>query len=110
MKVTQGDIWFADFGEPTGREQGFPRPVLVVSNDRLNHSKLGLVLAVPLTTRERGYLTHVKIGPDGSGLRKTSWAMIEQVRAMSPERFEFYVGHAPDEVVNEAVTVLKRMI
>ncbi|MFI7440181.1 type II toxin-antitoxin system PemK/MazF family toxin [Nonomuraea indica] len=110
MKATRGDIWFADLGDPTGREQGFPRPVLVLSNDRLNRSKLGLVLAIPLTTRERGYLTHIRVSANGTGLAKTSWAMVEQIRALSPERFEFYVGHAPDETVDEAIGVLRQMI
>ncbi|NBE93677.1 type II toxin-antitoxin system PemK/MazF family toxin [Nonomuraea sp. KC401] len=110
MKLTQGDIWFTRFSSPTGREQGFDRPSLIVSNDKLNQSRLGLVFAVPLTTRERGYLTHVRIGRDGTGLAKTSWAMIEQIRAISPDRFDFFVGTAPEEVVEEAVTVLKRML
>ncbi|MDF2705705.1 type II toxin-antitoxin system PemK/MazF family toxin [Nonomuraea muscovyensis] len=110
MKATRGEIWLADLGDPTGREQGFSRPVLILSNDRLNRSKLGLVFAIPLTTRERGYLTHVRVSATGTGLAKTSWAMVEQIRAMSPERFEFYVGHAPDEVVDEAISVLKQMI
>ncbi|TDD04935.1 type II toxin-antitoxin system PemK/MazF family toxin [Nonomuraea diastatica] len=110
MKLTQGDIWFTRFSSPTGREQGFDRPSLIVSNDRFNQSRLGLILAAPLTTRERGYLTHVRIGRDGTGLAKTSWAMIEQIRAISPDRLDFFVGTAPEEVVAEAVTVLKRMI
>ncbi|MEV0593559.1 type II toxin-antitoxin system PemK/MazF family toxin [Nonomuraea cavernae] len=110
MKIAQGEIWFADFGEPTGRERGFSRPALILSNDNLNHSRLGLVLAVPLTTRERGYLTHVRITSDGTGLAKTSWAMVEQLRAVSPDRFDFHVGHAPDDVVKDAIIVLNRMM
>ncbi|MEV0821173.1 type II toxin-antitoxin system PemK/MazF family toxin [Nonomuraea rubra] len=110
MKLAQGDIWFTSFGPPTGREQGFDRPALIVSNDHLNQSRLDLVLAVPLTTRDRGYMTHVRIDRDGTGLTRTSWAMMEQLRAVSPDRFDFYVGSAPDEVIDEAVTVLKRML
>ncbi|GAA3687906.1 hypothetical protein GCM10022224_061490 [Nonomuraea antimicrobica] len=110
MKLAQGDIWFTRFGRPTGREQGFDRPALIVSNDNLNQSRLDLVLAVPLTTRDRGYVTHIRLGRDSTGLAKTSWAMVEQVRAISPDRFDFFVGSVPEEVVAEAVTVLKRMI
>jgi mRNA interferase MazF len=110
MKITQGEIWFTDFGDPAGREQGFPRPALILSNDSLNQSRLGLVFAVPLTTRNRGYLTHVQITPKGTGLAKTSWAMVEQLRAVSPERFDFYVGIVSDEVLANTVNVLKRML
>lgn len=111
MKLTQGEIWFTRFErQPTGREQGFDRPALILSNDNFNQSKLGLVLVVPLTTRERGYPTHVRLGRGQTGLAKPSWAMVEQVRAISPDRFDFFVGSAPDEVVAEAVTVLTRML
>jgi mRNA interferase MazF len=110
MKLTQGEIWFARFGDPKGREQGYDRPALILSNDSLNQSKLDLVFAVPLTTRERGYLTHVRVARGASGLTKTSWAMVEQLRAVSPERFDFFVGHAPEETVAAALMVLKRMI
>ncbi|SDK89301.1 mRNA interferase MazF [Nonomuraea maritima] len=110
MTLTQGDLWFTHFGDPTGREQGYGRPALIISNDSLNQSRLGLVFAVPLTTRERGYLTHVRIGTDGTGLAKPSWAMVEQVRAISPDRFDFFVGRASQETVAEAVTVLRRML
>ncbi|TDC11313.1 hypothetical protein E1267_01210 [Nonomuraea longispora] len=41
MKLTQGDIWFTRFSSPTGREQGFDRPSLIVSNDKLNQSLAG---------------------------------------------------------------------
>ncbi|MDR8410997.1 type II toxin-antitoxin system PemK/MazF family toxin [Nonomuraea sp. 3-1Str] len=110
MKLAQGDIWFAQFGAPAGREQGYDRPAMILSNDRLNRSKLGLVFAVPLTTRERGYLTHVRVGCDGTGLTKTSWAMVEQVRAISPDRFDFFIGNASEEIVAEAVAMLRRML
>ncbi|MEW9549431.1 type II toxin-antitoxin system PemK/MazF family toxin [Nonomuraea sp. NPDC050783] len=110
MKLAQGEIWFARFGSPTGHEQGYDRPALIVSNDSLNHSRLGLVLAVPLTTRERGYPTHVRVGRGDSGLARPSWAMVEQVRAISPDRFDFFVGNAPEEAVAQAVIVLKRMV
>ncbi|MEU6710258.1 type II toxin-antitoxin system PemK/MazF family toxin [Nonomuraea purpurea] len=110
MKLTQGEIWFTRYEKPRGREQGFDRPALIVSNDSFNRSRLGLVLVAPLTSRERGYPTHIRLGRDNTGLTKTSWAMIEQVRAVSPDRFDFFVGHAPDEIVAEAVAVLKRML
>jgi mRNA interferase MazF len=111
MKLTQGEIWFTRFDrQPVGREQGFDRPAMILSNDHFNRSGLGLIWAVPLTSRERGYVSHIRIGQKGTGLAKTSWAMIEQVRAISPDRLDFFMGNAPDEVVTEAVTVLTRML
>ncbi|MEZ7127101.1 type II toxin-antitoxin system PemK/MazF family toxin [Nonomuraea sp. AD125B] len=111
MKLTQGEIWFTRYDrQPAGREQGFDRPAMILSNDSFNRSRLGLVLVAPLTSREREYPTHIRLDPGDTGLAKQSWAMIEQVRAISPDRFDFLVGHAPEEVVAQAITVLLRML
>ncbi len=50
MVVAQGEIWWADIGEPAGSEPGFVRPVLVVQGDSLNQSRIGTVICVPLTS------------------------------------------------------------
>ena len=49
MLISQGDIWWADLGEPIGSSPGYRRPVLVVQCDALNQSRIGTVLCVPLT-------------------------------------------------------------
>src|SRR4051812_13700049 len=69
--MRRGEIWLADFGEPVGREQGYPRPALIVSNDDFNEAGFGLVVTVPLTTRDRGWAYHVEIPAGTTGLRKT---------------------------------------
>ncbi|MCG5213964.1 type II toxin-antitoxin system PemK/MazF family toxin [Streptosporangium sp. KLBMP 9127] len=110
MKIAQGEIWFADMGEPIGREQGYRRPVLIVSDEHVNQSRFALVFAVPLTTRERRFGTHVEIKAAETNLSRTSWAMVEQIRAVSPQRFEFHIGRVPDETIAEVSTLLRRMI
>ncbi len=47
----RGEVWWADLNPIMGHEQAGFRPVLVVSDDRCN--RLGLVLGVPLTTRDK---------------------------------------------------------
>jgi mRNA interferase MazF len=48
--ISQGEVWWADLGEPTGSGPGYRRPVLVVQCDALNRSRLGTVVCVPLTS------------------------------------------------------------
>ncbi|MEV6029982.1 type II toxin-antitoxin system PemK/MazF family toxin [Nonomuraea sp. NPDC052116] len=111
MKPSQGEIWFTQFDHhPVGCEQGFDRPAMILSGDQFNQSKLGLVVAVPLTSRDRGYPSHIRIDRKGTGLTRTSWAMIEQVRAISPDRLDFFIGSVPDDVVAEAITAFNRML
>lgn len=48
--IAQGDIWWADLGDPVGSEPGYRRPVVVVQGDAFNRSTLGTVVAVSLTS------------------------------------------------------------
>jgi mRNA interferase MazF len=50
MVIAQGEIWWADIGDPIGSAPGFRRPVLVVQCDALNRSRIGTVVCVPLTS------------------------------------------------------------
>lgn len=50
VKISQGDVWWADLPEPTGSEPGYRRPVVVVQSDELNESKIRTVVCVPLTS------------------------------------------------------------
>lgn len=51
--ISQGDVWWADLGTPTGSEPGFVRPVVVAQGDSFNRSRIGTVVCVPLTSNLR---------------------------------------------------------
>lgn len=48
--IAQGEIWWADLGEPVGSAPGYRRPVVVVQGDALNQSRIATALCVPLTS------------------------------------------------------------
>ncbi len=50
MVISQGEVWWADLGEPIGSGPGFRRPVVVVQADAINRSQIGTVVCVPLTS------------------------------------------------------------
>jgi mRNA interferase MazF len=50
MVVAQGEIWWADLGDPVGSGPGFRRPVLVVQGDAFNRSRIATVVVVALTS------------------------------------------------------------
>jgi mRNA interferase MazF len=94
--VTSGDILLCDLNPVAGREQGGIRPVVVVSHPRYA-AVPGLLIAVPLTSRHRGLEHHIEIpADDHSGLKQISYAMTEQVRAMSNERVGRQLGRVND--------------
>lgn len=48
--IAQGEVWWADLGEPVGSEPGFRRPVVIVQGDPFNASALRTVVCVALTS------------------------------------------------------------
>jgi mRNA interferase MazF len=79
-----GEVWLTDFGQTEGREQSGLRPALIVSPGRFNQGPL--VFAVPFTRTERGSPLHVRVEPPEGGLRAASFAMCDQLRALSRKR------------------------
>ena len=48
--IAQGEVFWADLGEPIGSAPGYRRPVVIVQCDAFNESRIGTVLCVPLTS------------------------------------------------------------
>ncbi len=78
---TGGSIWWADLPEPRGSEPGFRRPVLIVSADAYNRSRLQTVLAVVLTSNLSLVAApgNTLIPARASGLPKDSVANVTQL-------------------------------
>jgi mRNA interferase MazF len=90
--VNSGDILLCDLNPSRGHEQGGRRPVVVVSHHRYAVIP-GLFLAIPLTSIDRGLPHHVEVPADqGTRLARASYAMAEQVRALSTQRIDHQVG------------------
>jgi mRNA interferase MazF len=98
-----------DFGDTAGHEQAGKRPALIVSADKFNAGKSGLVVAVPMTTRNRRQPLHVPIDPPEGGLRQRSYATCEDVRSISIERLSRRRGAASEKTV-AAVAARIRLI
>lgn len=99
-----------DFGDPVGHEQGYRRPALVVSADRMNASRAGLVIVVPITRTRRDLPSQVEIEPDAAGLRDLSYAKCEDVKSVSRERLVHRIGRTPDDVLFGVTAVIRTLI
>jgi len=104
--LTSGDVLLCDLNPVAGREQGGIRPVVVVSHHRYAVIP-GLFLAVPLTSRDRDLDHHIQIPADqGTGLKQVSYAMTEQIRAVSEQRAGRHLGR----VSGETLTAISRYL
>lgn len=90
--LRQGDVVWADPDPTRGSEQAQARPFIVVSVDPLNRSPLGLSLVVPMTRTDFSNALHLQVKPPEGGLRERSFALPEQLRAMSHERVSRRLG------------------
>ena len=48
--VSQGEIWWADLGDPLGSSPGYRCPIIVVQGDAFNRSRIATAVCVPLTS------------------------------------------------------------
>ncbi len=84
MVISQGEVWWADLGEPKGSEPGLRRPVIVVQGDTLNRSRIGTVVCVPLTSKLKWANApgNVPLAARATGLPKESVANVSQIVAV----------------------------
>jgi mRNA interferase MazF len=79
--IAQGEVWWADLGEPAGSEPGFRRPVAVVQGDAFNRSSLRTVVCVSLTSNLRWADApgNVLLPARATGLPRDSVANVSQL-------------------------------
>jgi mRNA interferase MazF len=106
LVISQGDVWWADLGDPAGSEPGFRRPVVVVQADTFNRSALRTVVVVPLTSNLRWASApgNMRLTARATGLPRDSVAnvsqivtldrsgLVERVGRLSPARFELVLA------------------
>lgn len=89
--LAPGVVAWAGLEPVRGREQGGHRPVLIVSSVGYLDAVTTLVIALPITTVDRGWPNHIRV--DGaSGLERESWVMTEQPRTLSRDRITGTAG------------------
>jgi len=96
--ISQGQIWWAEFGEPRGSEPGYRRPVVVVQSDSFNRSKISTVVCVPLTSQLRWADApgNVALPASVTGLPKDSVANVSQVSTLDRASLIECAGALPD--------------
>jgi mRNA interferase MazF len=110
VSPARGDIWLVDFGAPVGHEQGHRRPALVISADRFNRSRAGLVIVLPITSTRRDLPSHIELDPGATGLTHPSYAKTEDIKSVSADRLVTRLGSAPADRVNRAEFALRLLL
>ena len=101
--MERGDIWHVDLDPTKGREQAYPRYVLVLTRREFN--QLGTPLVAPITTggnfaRMRGFAVPLS----GAGTKAAGVVLCHQLRALDLQaRKARFHERAPDSVVDEVL-------
>ena len=101
MVASRGEVWWIDFGDPIGSSPGYLRPAIVVSADPFNHSNIGTVVVVPLTSnlRHANLPGGVLVQSKSAGLDRPSVANATQVLTVDKSQL---VEHAGSIARNDA--------
>jgi mRNA interferase MazF len=97
VTIAQGEVWWADLGEPRGSKPGFRRPVLVIQGDSLNRSRIATVVCVALTSNVKWAEApgNVLLSESSTGLPKESVANVSQIVTIVKSELAERVGRLP---------------
>jgi len=79
--VKRGEIWWATLDEPRGSEPGYRRPVVVISSNEFNQSKINTAIVAVITSNLRLAEApgNFSLSKKESGLAKESVVNVSQV-------------------------------
>jgi len=110
--ILQGDVYWVDLGEPVGSEPGYRRPVVVITSDEFNASRMRTVLICPLTgnTRLARIPGNVLIPASEAGLPRDSVATTAGVEPLNKPLLEELAGRLPAARVRAIISALNQLL
>ncbi len=106
----RGEVWFADLNPTLGHEQAGRRPILIISADAYNTSRVGLVIALPLTSKVQRLPNRVPIDAPEGGLKVASDILCGQVRTMSRDRLIRRWGNVTPATLGAVANTLRLLL
>lgn len=100
--VARGELWWVDFGDPTGSEPGFRRPAMIVSSDRFNLSRIGTVIVTAITSNIRLAAApgNVALQKGDGGIPKECVVNVSQTMVIDRSRLDEAIGSLPVSLVS----------
>ena len=104
-KISKWEIYFCNLNPTEGSEQQGVRPVIIISNDAVNHN-LPVSTVIPLSSikaKDKIYPTEISLPSNITGLQKDSVAMLQQIRTISHIRLTDKAGIVADTSYRERI-------
>lgn len=109
LRLSRGDIVWADLEPTKGNEQSGLRPVLVLSHQVFNE-RSGTVIAVALTSQPQKAGFPLTLELNSTELPKKSWVKISQIRTLSTLRLTSRIGMVTAEELDLVIEGLGEII
>ena len=95
--MRRGEIWWASLPEPAGSGPGFRRPVLILSANSFNESRISTLIAVVITSNLRlgDAPGNVRLPARGLGLSKASVVNVSQIITLDKSFLTQRIGKLP---------------
>jgi mRNA interferase MazF len=110
--IRRGEVWWALLGESRGSEPGFDRPMVVVSSDSFNASRIATVLCVPMSSNTELAKApgNVLVAPGLSGLERDSIVNVSQVITLDRFYLQEKLGRLSSEDMDSVDRGLRRSL
>lgn len=107
--MRRGEVWWADLGEPVGSGPGYRHPVLVISTDTFNESRISTAIVTVITSNLRLAAApgNVRVAANEGGLRKESVVNVSQVLTVDKRVLIERIGHLPGDRLGEVEVGLR---
>ncbi len=100
--MEKGRIWWATPGEPRGSEPGYRRPVVIVSSNEFNQSKISTVIVAIITSNLRLAKApgNFSISKKETGLSRESVVNVSQVLTLDKSFLSKKLGKLPSKKIH----------
>jgi mRNA interferase MazF len=107
--MRRGEIWWASLGKPIGSAPGFRRPVLIVSADSFNQSRINTVIVAAITSNLRLAAApgNVEVPIRGTGLARPSVVNVSQIITVDRTFLTERLGKLNSEVLRRVENGLR---
>lgn len=111
MVAKRGEIWWATLDEPRGSESGYRRPVIIVSANEFNQSRINTILVAVITSNMRLAEApgNFSLSRKESCLTKESVVNISQILTLDKTYLTEKIGKLPNRklmMLNEGLKLV----
>ncbi|MGH9048051.1 MAG: type II toxin-antitoxin system PemK/MazF family toxin [Acidimicrobiales bacterium] len=112
MVIERGGIYWADLGAPVGSDPAKRRPVLVISANDYNRSRLATILAAVITSKTAlaSMPGNVFVPSTVTGLPRDSVVNVTALVTLNRTDLTGHVGNVPPALLNEVDRGLRRVL